>query len=248
MKKPSIQDLKAFKHKKGDPRNFWFDGVSTYVVKLLLHTPITPLQVNATVTIVGICMGLCFTAGTLPGRIVGVMLFFLYIILDAVDGQLARARDDCTLKGAYLDKMGHYVVYPFVSAAIGYGNYLTTGETIVLWAGFVIGIAKTLSSASRDCFKAIYGDAAGEAEQVSHVRSEFLQLLKRIVHATLRFESMLYLVLLTSLVDRFCLPFEIPGLNLNIESFVIVFYAIGLLSLNVFKVYLFFSRERLVSG
>ena len=245
MSSPTIKELKKFKHPKGDPRNYWFDGVSTYVVKLLFHTPITPLQVNFSASVVGVCMGFFFITGTLWGRITGVLLFFLYIILDAVDGQLARARDDCTLKGHYLDNIGHYVVYPFVSMAMGYGNYLSTNNILMVWAGFIIGLAMTLSSASRDCFKAIYKDAADKTEQMEYGK---VGIFKKAVLMILRFESMLYLVLFSSVIDTLVEKrIVLSGLQLNIESHVIILYALCLFILNIAKVYIFFSRERLVS-
>ncbi|HUF37937.1 MAG TPA: CDP-alcohol phosphatidyltransferase family protein [Anaerolineales bacterium] len=234
---PSVQELKRFKHAKGDPRAFWFDGLSTPIVRLLFKTPITPLQVNFSASVVGLLMGLAFIPGTLWGRFLGFGLFFLYIILDAVDGQLARARVDITLKGAYLDKMGHYVVYPVAGMAIGYGSFVTTGSPVMLWMGFLLGLSQTISSASRDSFRAIYKDRAESApEKIEYERAG---PVKRLALRLLRFETLLYLVVFSALADRLFAT--------NWEAIVIGGYAIGLLFLNLFKTYLFYSNEQLYS-
>lgn len=242
MTSPTLEDLKRFKHPKGDSRAFWFDGVSTLVVKAIYATRITPLQVNFAASVAGVLMGLSFAIGTLWGRFLGLGLFFVYVILDAVDGQLARARDDITLKGAYLDKMGHYIVYPVAGMAIGYGNYLATGTGLILWMGFLLGLSQTISSASRDGFKAVYQNSGvPPAEKIEYGRTG---ALKRLTFRLIRFETMLYLVVAAAVVDW---RFRIAPAGLNLESAVIILYALGLMSLNLMKTYLFYLREQLYS-
>ena len=244
MISPTIAKLKKFKHSKGDTRNYWFDGISTYVVRAIFNTSITPIQVNLCVTVVGLIMGIAFLAGSLFGKIFGILLFFLYIILDATDGQLARARKDVSLKGEYLDKMGHYIVYPFVSFSIGYASFQLTNEMITLWAGFGMSIAMTLSSASKDCFISVY---KVPDSQVRKLRKKLKFRLKEVILKIVRFEIFIYMVVVAGIIDYFTnTSITISNYHLNIESIVIIIYSILLLVLNAFKTYLFFKKERLI--
>lgn len=211
---------------------------------MLYPTSITPIQVNLSVTIVGILIGIFILTGTLLGKILGLLLFFVYIILDATDGQLARARSDITLKGKYLDKIGHYIVYPFVSFSIGYAGFLSTDQDILLWAGFVLSLAMTLSSASKDCFVSVY---KVKDYQVKKLRKTLEFKLKEVILKIVRFETFLYMVVLSGVIDYYVKP-SIKSLNyqLNMESIVIIIYSILLLMLNAFKTYLYFKKERII--
>jgi len=244
MTTSTIAKLKKYKHEKGDTRNYWFDGISTYVVRAIYNTPITPIQVNLCVTIAGIIMGIAFLAGSMIGKIYGLLLFFVYIILDATDGQLARARNDVTLKGEYLDKMGHYIVYPFVSFCIGYANFQLTNEMIMLWAGFGMSIAMTLSSASKDCFISVY---KVPDSQVKKLRKRLKFRIKEVVLKIVRFEIFVYLVVVAGVIDYFTnTTIIISNYHFNVESIVIIIYSILLMMLNSLKTYLFFKKERLI--
>jgi phosphatidylglycerophosphate synthase len=244
MKAPTIVELKKFKHEKGDTRNYWFDGISNYVVKAIYNTSITPIQVNICVTLSGIIMGMFFLMGSLLGKLLGLITFFIYIVLDATDGQLARAKNDVSLKGEYLDKMGHYIVYPIVSFSLGYSNFKMTGASIMLWAGFIMSVAMTLSSASKDCFISVYKVSDS---QVKKLRKNITFVFKNILLKIIRFETFIYLIIITSFIDYFYgVTINLYLQIFNLESVVILSYSILLISLNLYKTYLFYKKERII--
>jgi phosphatidylglycerophosphate synthase len=95
--------------------------LSRPLTRLLLRTAITPSQV----TLVGVGCGLFGAAGLATvsywWRLVGVALLLLSMVLDCVDGDLARAKWEQGAAGARLDVTGDYLVHvaAFVGLAIG---------------------------------------------------------------------------------------------------------------------------------
>ena len=93
---------------------------SIYLTWLLLHTSITPNQVTLLSLIFGLLSAVSyFSYGALP-FIIGFILFQFHVILDVVDGEIARYRKISSVGGAYLDYVSHYIVYPLIMFGIGY--------------------------------------------------------------------------------------------------------------------------------
>jgi phosphatidylglycerophosphate synthase len=95
--------------------------LSRPVTGLLLHLPITPFQI----TVASVLLGLLGAAGlgtvSYAGRLGGVLALVGSIVLDCVDGEVARARFQQSAAGARLDVIGDYVVNfaAFLGLAIG---------------------------------------------------------------------------------------------------------------------------------
>ncbi len=95
--------------------------LSRPVTGLLLRLPITPSQI----TVASIVLGLLGAAGlgtvSYAGRLGGVLALVGSIVLDCVDGEVARARFQQSAAGARLDVIGDYVVNfaAFLGLAIG---------------------------------------------------------------------------------------------------------------------------------
>jgi len=95
--------------------------LSRPLTRLLLRTPLTPSHV----TLLGIAAGLLGAAGLATvsywGRLGGVLFLLLSIVLDCVDGDLARARLAQDPAGARLDVTGDYLVHLAVFAGLSIG-------------------------------------------------------------------------------------------------------------------------------
>jgi phosphatidylglycerophosphate synthase len=95
--------------------------LSRPVTALLLRSPITPSQI----TVISVALGLLGAAGlgtvSYVGRLGGVLALVASIVLDCVDGEVARARFQQSAAGARLDVIGDYVVNfaAFLGLAIG---------------------------------------------------------------------------------------------------------------------------------
>jgi phosphatidylglycerophosphate synthase len=95
--------------------------LSRPLTRLLLRTPLAP----AHVTLLGMATGLLGAAGLATvsywGRLFGVLLLVVSVVLDCVDGDMARARLTQSGAGARLDVIGDYLVNLAVFAGLATG-------------------------------------------------------------------------------------------------------------------------------
>lgn len=119
-----------------EPVNRYFHiPVAAKIVSLLKNTPITPNQVTYTSVLFGLISAWCYSKGELSWFVVAGVLLEISIILDCVDGQLARAKNCSTDWGRLLDGIGGYVAYLSVMAGMMMGlkgyYYALTAITII---------------------------------------------------------------------------------------------------------------------
>ncbi len=82
-------------------------GISIYITRLLIPTRITPNQVTVAMIVCGVGAAAAIFYSWLW---LGFALAYANIVLDAVDGELARYRKAFSLRGIYLDRINHLVV------------------------------------------------------------------------------------------------------------------------------------------
>lgn len=92
-------------------------GLSIYVTRLLLHTNIRPNQVTTAMVLSGIAGAVAIFFGHIWS---GFALTYLNIVLDAVDGELARYKKVFSLRGVYMDRINHLVVPGFFFLAVAF--------------------------------------------------------------------------------------------------------------------------------
>jgi len=78
-------------------------------VRILKSTPITPNQVTFISVLFALGGACAFSQGSWEGMILGGLLFEFSLILDCVDGQLARAKGLASDWGRLVDGIGDYV-------------------------------------------------------------------------------------------------------------------------------------------
>jgi len=106
--------------------------ISQSISRRLAHTSITPNQV----TLLGMTMGLigAFLLSR-PGywpKLIGSLLFVLCVIVDGVDGELARLKLKESNFGHYLDVVTDNIVHVAIFAGIAFGLYHDTGNAVYL--------------------------------------------------------------------------------------------------------------------
>lgn len=107
-----------------DKLNVWLYYVvrplSIVATKPLLKTSMTPTAVTALSmisTLIG--FGLVSFGATIGWKIVGWLGFFLWAILDCVDGNIARCKDQCSKRGELWDAAGGYLALSLIFFASG---------------------------------------------------------------------------------------------------------------------------------
>ena len=114
--------------------------LSQMMSRRLAHTSIAPNQI----TLIGMSIGL--TAAfllSLPGywaHLCGALLFVFCIIVDGVDGEIARLKLLASTFGHYLDIVTDNIVHAAVFVGVAFGLYHDTGNyTYILALWFLLG-------------------------------------------------------------------------------------------------------------
>ncbi len=127
---PDIQKLRsAIKTRDG-----WWASIFSGPIANRLLEPIadiqwiTPNLITITSFIIGIIAAYCFCTGA---YITGAILVQLSFIVDCMDGQLARYRQQFSKLGAWLDRISDRVKDFLYFFALALGFYLSHGETFI---------------------------------------------------------------------------------------------------------------------
>ena len=109
-----------------EPVDYWLNRrLASHLVMLLAPTPITPNQVTILSGVVGLVAGIVIGMApvTRPLQVsLGGTLFYLAILLDCADGQLARLRGQSSMVGRMLD--GVIDVVPTAAVFTGFFIFL----------------------------------------------------------------------------------------------------------------------------
>ncbi|MFJ2441606.1 MULTISPECIES: CDP-alcohol phosphatidyltransferase family protein [unclassified Streptomyces] len=128
MPRPSVAELRPVVHPEGvkDRRSgehwagrLYMREISLHIDPYLVNTRITPNQLTYLMVVVGVIGGAALLLPGLPGAILAVVLFQIYLLLDCVDGEVARWRGQTSITGVYLDRVGHYLCE--AALLIGFG-------------------------------------------------------------------------------------------------------------------------------
>jgi len=165
--------------------------ISRFISGMLVRTPVTPNMI----TLAGMTIGLSGAyLLSLPGyrsRLLGALLFLFCIIVDGVDGEVARLKLKESTFGHYLDVITDNIVHLFIFIAIGVGLYRETGEILyirALWfmlGGFVL------------CLVAVYQCILRKSPEELEQSPKMLRLM-----ALLTNRDFAYLVAALAVLDR----------------------------------------------
>ena len=112
-----------------EPVNRYFHNpIAASIVEALKGTWVTPNQVTYVSVFVGLVSAYTFSLGTLQAFFFAGILLEVVLILDCVDGQLARAKKCSSDWGRLLDGIAGYIIYLAVLAGIMIGldkEYMT---------------------------------------------------------------------------------------------------------------------------
>lgn len=121
-------------------------GPSVYLTYLLIRIPITPNQLTVASIFLGIAGAAILLSPVWYIKLIGLFLLYIHLILDRVDGEVARYKQIYSLKGIYLDEVNHALVPPlfFLAAAWGVSNISIFHPLALIAAGGVAAIASIL--------------------------------------------------------------------------------------------------------
>jgi phosphatidylglycerophosphate synthase len=149
---PTVAELRAatqpasiFERNSGEhwAGKLYMRRLSPYVTRLLLRTPISANGVTWLMILCGVAAaGVLALPGLLPA-IGAVLLIQLQLLFDCCDGEVARWRDQKSLLGVYLDRIGHWVTDAALPIAIGIradgDEYVVLGLVAAVLVLFIMG-------------------------------------------------------------------------------------------------------------
>lgn len=124
----SIKELRKICQAPEDCHNFksYFHNkiwrvLSIYITKLLIYTPLKPNHVTFIMVFWGFIVGFLFSIGTYWYMLLGAIVLEFLLVLDCVDGELARYKKIFSLNGIFLDSVAHLtnLAIPFIGITIG---------------------------------------------------------------------------------------------------------------------------------
>jgi phosphatidylglycerophosphate synthase len=148
--------------------------VSLRIDRYLVNTRITPNQLTYLMTVCGVLAAPALLVPGITGAVLGVVAVQLYLLLDCVDGEVARWKKQYSLGGVYLDRVGAYLTDAAVLVGLGLraADIWGTGRIDWLWAflGTLAALGAILIKAETDLVgvarhqagKPVVKDAAAE--------------------------------------------------------------------------------------
>lgn len=188
--KPSIAELRrvcqpaSIVGRRSDEHwagRLYMRGVSIYVTRAALALGLSADGVTLLMLAVGLAGStLLFVGGVWPaiGAFVGVQL---YLLLDCVDGEVARWNSTESPRGVYLDRISHYLVE--ATLLVGLGWRAGGGEGAVwLAVGLGAALAAVLARIETDLVDAARAKSGMPAigDEGSRLRPPALRLVRRI--------------------------------------------------------------------
>lgn len=194
MQKPSIAELRPVVHPPGvkDRRSgehwagrLYMREISLRIDRHLVNTKITPNQLTYVMTVAGVLSALTLLVPGIPGALLGVLMVQLYLLLDCVDGEVARWKKQFSLGGVYLDRVGAYLCDAAVLVGFGLraADLWGTGRIDWLWAflGTLAALGAILIKAETDLVGVArhQGGLPPVKEAASEPRSSGMALARR---------------------------------------------------------------------
>jgi hypothetical protein len=151
-----------------------FRPVAFAFVKLIYGTNITPNQISIVSMLFGIFSGVFYGFATAESFIIAVSFFFISNVLDCMDGQLARLKNNGTKIGRLIDGFIDYVTSTSIFLGIGIALTSITGDALFSWALTIAGgVSKALQNLYFDHYRNMYLEYVHN--KVSSVTDEILE-------------------------------------------------------------------------
>ena len=122
--------IRSLPEKKNSNDSFWVKyvvrKVSFLFTYLFVNAGCSAWGASVIGTLVAIAGSFCFVADNSVCRIIGVCLIELWMVLDCVDGNIARVKKTSSEMGEFIDALSGYYVTGFVYFFVGIAAYYTT--------------------------------------------------------------------------------------------------------------------------
>lgn len=165
--------------------------ISQFFSKRLVQTNIKPNQVTLIGVSIGLTAAFLLSLSSYWAHLLGALLFVFCVIVDGVDGEVARLKLMESRFGHYLDITTDNLVHVAVFVGIAFGLYHGTGNRLYIWAlWFLLGGFVICSLAVYQCIKRVDPEAFKQSPRL-------VRLMKMLSN-----RDFAYLILLLALIDH----------------------------------------------
>ncbi|MFE4824466.1 CDP-alcohol phosphatidyltransferase family protein [Streptomyces sp. NPDC056704] len=215
MTKVQLEELREVIHPAGKLESraehwagrLYMRSLSLRVTRLMLGTRVSPNQITTVMVFAGVLSGVALVVPGLGGAVLSVLFMQLYLLLDCVDGEVARWRRQFSPLGVYLDRLGAYLADAAVMVGMGV-RAAELGRNLYLVAGLAAAIGVLLLKSSSDLVHVARSDSGMQkaTDQSVVPRSSGLARVRRLtsavgLHRLVNGIECTILLLVTAIVD-----------------------------------------------
>ena len=167
MKLQNFKEYVLIAHEGVDKSRFsmkLYRFISKYISFLFIKLNITPNQVTVAHNILEFLSLFLFLTGEYKLFYITIIILVIGGILDNVDGEIARVTGRTSLKGEYLDLIGHRIIHPMFFLFLSIGIFTNYPNIILLVLGALAALGYTISEISTNVYKQLLYDK-GQANQ-----------------------------------------------------------------------------------
>lgn len=114
--------------------------ISIYVTKLFLYTPIHADHVTMLMLLLVLAGSGMMAFGSIWPMFIGITLIHFTVVLDNVNGEVARYKKQGNLMGSFLEEFYHLFSTPLIFFSFGYGIFKQAGNELALIFGFLCAV------------------------------------------------------------------------------------------------------------
>ena len=122
--------IRSLPEKKNSKSSLWVKlivrKISFLITYLLINVGCSAWGASVISVLVALAGSCCFMADSAICRIIGVCLIEFWLVLDCVDGNIARVKKTSSEMGDFIDALSGYYVTGFVYFCVGIAAYYTT--------------------------------------------------------------------------------------------------------------------------
>ncbi|MEK8145786.1 CDP-alcohol phosphatidyltransferase family protein [Streptomyces sp. M10(2022)] len=138
-----MKDRRSGEHWAG---RLYMREVSLRIDRHLVNTRVTPNQLTYVMTVAGALAAPALLVPGITGALLGVLMVQLYLLLDCVDGEIARWKKQYSLAGVYLDRVAAYLCDAAVLVGFGLRAADLWGEGRIDWLWAFLGTLAALGA------------------------------------------------------------------------------------------------------
>jgi phosphatidylglycerophosphate synthase len=187
-----VKDRRSGEHWAG---RLYMRELSLRIDRHLVLTRVTPNQLTYVMTVCGVLAAPALLVPGIGGALLGLVMVQLYLLLDCVDGEVARWKQQFSLGGVYLDRVGAYLCDAAVLVGFGLRAADIWGDGRIDWLWAFLGTLAALGAVLIKAETDLVGVARHQGglppvkEAASEPRSSGLALARRAA-AALKFHRL----------------------------------------------------------